>query len=110
MLAIPYLLSRKGPPRTPVLMLRLSNDTLESLDFCHIPMVVFRHNKTEYLERIVMNVYVVINAKTGSLTSIWSTADLAVEARDSLERLLHKPYTVVQYRLDSINEWGTYYD
>lgn len=57
-----------------------------------------------------MNVYVVINAKTGSLTSIWSTADLAVEARDSLERLLHKPYTVVQYRLDSINEWGTYYD
>lgn len=57
-----------------------------------------------------MNVYVVLNAKTGSLTSIWSTADLAVEARNSLERFLHEPYTVVKYRLDSINEWETYYD
>lgn len=57
-----------------------------------------------------MKVYVVLNARSGAFVSVWSTADLAVEARDSLERLLHKPYTVVQYRLDSINEWGTYYD
>lgn len=57
-----------------------------------------------------MNVYVVINAKTGSLTSIWSTAVMAVEARDSLERLLGESYTIVTYKIDRVNEWETYYD
>lgn len=57
-----------------------------------------------------MKVYVVLNAKTGVLISVWSTAEMAVEARDSLERLLGESYTVVKYMVDRINELETYYD
>ena len=57
-----------------------------------------------------MKVYVVMNANTGVLISVWSTAEMAVEARDSLERLLGESYTIVKYRIDRVNEWETYYD
>lgn len=57
-----------------------------------------------------MKVYVVLNARSGVLISVWSTAEMAVEARDSLERLLGESYTVVKYRIDRVNEWETYYD
>lgn len=57
-----------------------------------------------------MKVYVVLNARSGVLISVWSTAEMAVEARDSLERLLGESYTVVKYKIDRVNEWATYYD
>lgn len=57
-----------------------------------------------------MKVYVVLNARSGALISVWSTAVMAVEARDSLERLLGESYTIVTYKIDRVNEWETYYD
>lgn len=57
-----------------------------------------------------MKVYVVLNARSGVLISVWSTAEMAVEARDSLERLLGESYTVVKYMVDRVNELETYYD
>lgn len=57
-----------------------------------------------------MKVYVVLNARNGAFVSVWSTAVMAVEARDSLERLLGESYTIVTYKIDRVNEWETYYD
>lgn len=57
-----------------------------------------------------MKVYVVLNARSGAFVSVWSTAVMAVEARDSLERLLGEWHTIVAYRIDRVNEWETYYD
>lgn len=57
-----------------------------------------------------MKVYVVLNARSGVLISVWSTAEMAVEARDSLERLLGESYTIARYKIDRVNEWETYYD
>lgn len=57
-----------------------------------------------------MKVYVVLNARSGVLISVWSTAEMAVEARDSLERLLGESYTVVKYMVDRVNEWEVCYD
>ena len=57
-----------------------------------------------------MKVYVVLNARSGVLISVWSTAEMAVEARDSLEWLLGESYTIATYKIDRVNEWETYYD
>lgn len=55
-------------------------------------------------------IYVLIRAKTGEFLSAWSTAEAAVELRDSLSLFGDKDVTVIAYELDKINEWSVYYD
>lgn len=60
-----------------------------------------------------MKVYCVVNAHNGVTQSVWSTAELANENRNSLEHLLDytgMKFTVLVYTVDAINEWETYYD
>ena len=54
-----------------------------------------------------MKVYCVVNAHNGVTQSVWSTAELANENRNSLEHLLDytgMKFTVLVYTVDAINE------
>lgn len=57
-----------------------------------------------------MTVYVLVSAKTGEFCSVWSTVELAREARESLIQFFktidtHVAYHVLAWELDKINEF-----